>query len=452
MNFMNMTNPALTPDSEFAYLDTRLQTSGSLVFPVQMPAQCVPQNNQIVFQLRNGQYQIYLKHPSSCSAANTELAQLCSGTPVNFSSMQAIQQYFRSMQYSDAAHAPTATPSRRVIPETERGALDIKRNRRRMQTINVDTLFSDITETVRGQDDAIQTVARYVCAAAAKQNPKRPPSLVLAGNTGEGKTLVGKTLAEALNRQISDRSKHFGTIIVQCNELTENHDVSRLVGGSPNYVGYGDDNLLTPVLSNPYQVIVFDEIEKAAPRVLDILMGALDCGEIMMSKPIDGKSMIDLKHCILLFTTNLRVSDNGQKTHKKQIGFYSASEAQYASDDLSIRYRDAMVAQGMRREIAARFTDIICFQKLTGDAVVDIILREIQSCAEEYGFNISYVSPEITQSLYDEIETSGFGARMIKRAVSKRFDLFFAADPAAGSEEQFALTGSCDAPILLQNS
>lgn len=448
MNFMDMANPALTPDSQFAYLDTRLQTSGALLFTVQMPAQCVPRDNQIVFQLRNGVYQVCLKKPSVCAGANEELMQLCSGMPRSFSSMQELRLFLRSMQCSETANAPKAAARRRVIPETERAALDMKRNRRRVQVIDADTLFSDITETVRGQDDAVRTVARCVCAAAAKQNPKRPPSLVLAGNTGAGKTLVGKTLAEALNRQISDRSGHFGTIIVQCNELTEDHDVSRLVGGSPNYVGYGDDNLLTPVLSNPYQVIVFDEIEKAAPRVLDILMGALDCGEIMMSKPVDGKSMIDLKHCILLFTTNLRVSGSGQKAHRKQIGFHSENDTESACDDLSIRYRDAMVAQGMRREIAARFTDIICFQELSGEAVVDIILREIQSCAEEYGFSISYVSPEITQALYDEIETSGFGARMIKRAVSKRFDLFFAADPAAGSEEQYALTGSCDAPVL----
>ncbi len=450
--FTDMANPTVTPDMEFVYLDEHLHSAGTVAFSVEMPS-CCPEKNQVAFQYENGEYRLWFKERFRTAAHDQKLLELGSGRKVCFASMDALRQYIRSIRFSDtsdntvseAASAPAVR--RRPMPKTERNALNMKRVRQ-MQALDPDTLFADITEIVRGQGEAVRSVVRYACAAAAKIHPKRPLSLVLAGNTGEGKTLVGKTLAESLNRQITDPTKQYGTIVVQCNELTENHDVSRLVGGSPNYVGYGDDTMLTPVFTNPYQVIVFDEIEKAAPRVLDILMAAMDCGEIMMTKPVDGKTMIDLKHCILLFTTNLRIAESAGGSKKPKIGFGTEQAELPPAADLSIRYRDALVAQGIRREIAARFTDIICFRELNDDAVVDIILQELQNCAEEFGFGIRYVCPEILQALYDEVQLSGFGARMIKRTVSNRFDLFFAADEANGSEQTFELRGTLTAPIL----
>ena len=106
----------------------------------------------------------------------------------------------------------------------------------------------------------------------------------------------------------------------------------------------------------------------------------------------------------------------------------------------------------MRREIAARFTDIIRFEKLNEQSLIDIILQAIQSCASEYGFRIGYVCPEIVQALYDQIDADGFGARMVNRAVSGRFDLFFASHEAAGTGSLYDLTGTPEAPVMQRSA
>ena len=130
-------------------------------------------------------------------------------------------------------------------------------------------------------------------------------------------------------------------------------------------------------------------------------------------------------------STNLRLN---HAAPKKKIGFDAGVQAPIPAD-MTVRYRETMVAQGMRREIAARFSEIVCFRPLSPDTVVDILLLEIQHCAEEFGFEIRYVAPEILQELYEKIQLSGFGARMIRRLVSNCFDLLFAAQTAGVSYE-----------------
>lgn len=432
---------------------------------VKMPESCGSQICTIEFQYYGEDYiqMICLDAPIAYNGSNSRIAQWLENGTLEFGSFDQLTAFLRQFNEEQTSldngisrpisgkadnlpfgHQDSPGSQRRItMPETRRSELELARGTREHLAIDLERLVDDVSETVRGQEEAIRCVGRYACAAVTKRYPKRLPSVVLVGATGQGKTLLGKTLAEALNNQITDPNRKYGTIRVQCNELTEDHNVSRLLGGSPNYVGYGDDNLLTPVLANPYQVIIFDEIEKAAPRVLDILMGALDCGEIMMTKPVDGKNMLDLKHCIILFTSNLPIGKNEPHKH---IGF--APGTAEPDGDMSTRYRNALVAQGLRREIVARFSDIVCFRELKAESEIDIILLEIQNCAGEYGFGISYVSPEILQGLYDEIQISGFDARMIQRAVSNRFDLFFGESPAAGSEQMYELIGNYADPVL----
>ncbi len=434
MKLIDIINPNRTPDSEFEYLENRIREGTAVTYPIEMPECCDPGGAKITFTYAGGCYCVKLSKHVLHSTENEALADLCSGSPIQFDSAQAMRDFFRSIRL-------TTTPEKIKIkmPQTERGNLNLQRDEP-VQRLDPQQLFADMTETIRGQDEAVRCIVRYACASAAKRNPQRPPSIVLVGGTGQGKTLAGKTLAQAMNCQIKDPNRQYGTIVVHCNELTENHDVSRLIGGSPNYVGYGDENVLSPLIANPYQVIVFDEIEKAAPRVLDVLMGALDSGEIMMSKPTDGKNMLDFRHSILLFTSNLRMNN---ATSSKKIGFESDS-ANTVHGDMSVCYRETMVSQGMRREIVARFSDVVYFRPLLAETVIDIILLEIQKCAEEYGFDINYVDPGILQSLYDDVQISGFGARMIRRIVSNRFDLLFATQ-TVGS---YDLTGSIDDPVL----
>ena len=447
--FADMIHPERTPDAEYAYLSSVLQQDFSRIFRVRLPACCEPDCASLVFLYSEGTYALRFARPVSYHGSDPAFASLCSGESFSFCSMDGLKDFMRSLHPDDAPAANDVSAARvsqepqsdpPAIPSTDRSALTVETNAPDTVRLDAERLFQDITKQVRGQDDAIHTVVRYACAAASKSAPQRPFSILLAGETGQGKTLLCKTLARAMNRQIHDRRKHYDTIIVHCNELTEAHDVSRLTGASPNYVGYGDDNLLSPVQDNPYQVVLFDEIEKASKRVLDVLMGVLDCGEIMLSKPVNGSSILNMKHCILLFTTNLRLD-----SRPASIGFRDEPETAF---DRVTQYRDALTRSGIRREIAGRFSDIVVFSPLNAEAVVDIILLSIQNCASEFGFSVNYVAPELVQEIYANVDASAYGARMINTAVAERFGLFFSESSAAGTHGTFALRGTPGAMVL----
>ena len=449
MKFSVITDPVQTPDAEFEYLRNLLMDEVPRRYTVELPENCSPRKVNLAIGYKFDLYHLRFQEEIEYSGSDANFEKLCSAEIQRFPTLEEMRDFLRSMHPENEQHIFAAEPLQpHPMPETERDVLKLTDPAQRTaRKLDPERLTQDITKIVRGQDAAVSTVVRYACAAAAKTHPQRPYSILLAGETGQGKTLLGKTLAQAMNCQLTDRAKHFGSITVHCNELTENPDVSRLTGASPNYVGYGDENVLSPVMENPYQVIVFDEIEKAAPRVLDVLMGVLDCGEIMLSKPIDGRSVMDMKHCFLIFTTNLPLN---RAQAKPALGFHDAEPAKQDTEaDLSTMYRNALVAKGMRREIAARFTEIVCFEKLNETTMVDIILQSVQNCAAEYGFRIRHVAPEIVQALYDQIDASGFGARMVNRVVSGRFDLFFAGHNETGSGGTFDLCGDAEKPELV---
>lgn len=460
MKFTDITNIHVTGDSEFEYLDNQLRSSGALAFACELPGECDPSSAHLVLSYMGGEYEMSFSEPVHYSGDDIGFSTLCREQSMSFESMDEMKSFLRNMSLSGTEHAETQhassspAPVRHPMPTTDREQLNLRNaSQTAKKRVNLDRLVSDLSEIVRGQDEAVNIVARYACASAAKVNPSRPVSILLAGETGQGKTHLGKTLSEALNIQVTGAQGKYGAITIPCNELAEDHQVARLVGAPAGYVGFGEPNYLTPVASNPYQVIIFDEIDKASPKVLDVLMGVLDCGELTLAKPIDGKSVLDLKRCILLFTTNIPLE---QEHRKSSMGFSSPSadlaRERPASRIATVkRYRDTLVAGGIRREIVARFTDIIKFCKLDDNAVIDIILLSIQRCAFEYGFLIASVSPEITQEIYDQAHMDGYGARMINGFVDNAFGLLFAAQDME-QDGFFDLLGTLEDPVLMPHS
>ena len=197
-------------------------------------------------------------------------------------------------------------------------------------------------------------------------------------------------------------------------------------------------------IANARQVVIFDEIEKAHPCVLEVLMTAMDEGELMLSKPVEGKSTVNLKQAIFVFTSNLQLQGNrAQMDNCDGIDRAASSDMM---DELRVA-RENMVFSGTSREIVGRFTDIIRLNKLDEESLVDVIMLELQKCAYRFGFELGHVSADIVQSIYNNTDSRGFGIRSITRYIEQCFGLYFGEERREGI---YDLEGSIDVPMLFQ--
>ena len=220
----------------------------------------------------------------------------------------------------------------------------------------LERLEEELHKRVVGQNEAVDAVARAIKRSrVGLKDPKRPVgSFLFLGPTGVGKTELSKALAEAV----------FGSedalIRVDMSEYMEKHSVSKLIGSPPGYVGFEEGGQLSEkVRSNPYSVILFDEIEKAHSDVFNILLQVLDDGHITDSQ---GRK-VDFKNTIIIMTSNTgaqRIID------PKKLGFVTASNADTEHEDMKKNVMDE-VKQNFKPEFLNRIDDIIVFRALTED-------------------------------------------------------------------------------------
>lgn len=234
----------------------------------------------------------------------------------------------------------------------------------------LERLEEELHKRVVGQNEAVDAVAKAIKRSrVGLKDPKRPVgSFLFLGPTGVGKTELSKALAEAV----------FGSedalIRVDMSEYMEKHSVSKLIGSPPGYVGFEEGGQLSEkVRSNPYSVILFDEIEKAHSDVFNILLQVLDDGHITDSQ---GRK-VDFKNTIIIMTSNTgaqRIID------PKKLGFVTASNADTEHEDMKKNVMDE-VKQNFKPEFLNRIDDIIVFRALTEDDVRNIsnlLLKELK--------------------------------------------------------------------------
>ena len=270
---------------------------------------------------------------------------------------------------------------------------------------------------VVGQNAAVKAISKAVRRArVGLKDPNRPiGSFLFLGPTGVGKTEVAKALAAHL----------FGSDKLMTrfdmSEYGEQHAVARLIGAPPGYVGYDQGGALTEaVRRKPYQVILFDEIEKAHPKVWNVLLQILDDGRLT-----DGQgSEVDFKNVIIIMTSNIGAKNNVQKLRQSSLDF-AASSPQAVKDE-EIR-NDVMrdLKKVMSPELINRIDNVIVFLQLVKEQVrliIDNLTRTLHAVANENGFEL-----EITDEAKDHlIEHGGFdpeyGARPMRRAVQSMLE------------------------------
>lgn len=269
-------------------------------------------------------------------------------------------------------------------------------------------LEAELHKRVIGQDEAISAVSDAVRRSrAGLQDPKRPiASFIFLGTTGVGKTELAKALADYLFNDETMMTR------IDMSEYQEKFSVSRLIGAPPGYVGYDEGGQLTEaVRRKPYQVVLFDEIEKAHPDVFNILLQVLDDGRLTDNK---GRT-VNFKNTIIIMTSNL-----GSQYIQAQLENLNAQKRDHVIADTKAKVMD-MLKKTIRPEFLNRIDETIMFLPLTREEIAQVVtlqMNVVRKMLESQGFNIS-ITPAAINYLADEGYDPEFGARPVKRAIQR---------------------------------
>ena len=261
-------------------------------------------------------------------------------------------------------------------------------------------------QRVIGQDEAVQKVSDAILRSRAGiANPNRPiGSFLFLGPTGVGKTELVKQLAQDLFNSPD------ALIRFDMSEFMEKHSVSRIVGSPPGYVGYDEAGQLTEkIRRKPYAVILFDEIEKAHPDVMNVLLQILDDGEITDSH---GRK-VNFENTVIVMTSNA-----GSERKEGTVGF---------GHTLNEQNRDrAMKALGefLRPEFLNRVDEVICFNRLDEQnfaGIARIMLSELQKSLEDKGLHFTW-DEDVEEYLVKKSYSATYGARNLRRTIQKELE------------------------------
>ena len=274
----------------------------------------------------------------------------------------------------------------------------------------------ELHNKVISQHEAIHAIAKAVRRSrSGLQDPKRPTgTFVFAGPTGVGKTLLAKALAEFM---FGDED---ALIQIDMSEYMEKHNVSRLIGAPPGYVGYEEGGQLTEqIRRRPYAVVLLDEIEKAHPEVFNMLLQVMEEGRLTDSF---GRN-IDFRNVILIMTTNA-----GAEAIKNESAFgFAKPDADATYDAMKARVVDE-IEKVFRPEFINRVNDIIVFRHLTQEdlkQVVDLELSKVRKRLGEKGLELQ-LTDEAKEFVVKKGSNTDYGARPLRRAIES-----FIEDPLA---------------------
>ena len=272
-------------------------------------------------------------------------------------------------------------------------------------------LEKELHKRVIGQNEAVEAVSKAIRRGrVGLKDPKRPiGSFLFLGPTGVGKTELSKALAEVL---FGDEN---AMIRLDMSEFMEPHSVSKLIGAPPGYVGFDDGGQLTEkIRRKPYSVVLFDEIEKAHPDVMNMLLQILEDGRLTDSQ---GRT-VNFKNTVIIMTSNL-----GARliTDRKQLGFANKegeADSKKEYDDIKKEVM-AELKKELRPEFINRIDEIIVFHKLNDsdiNQIIDIMLKEVANRLKEQKYDVKF-EPDVKEMIAKEGIDKNFGARPLRRTI-----------------------------------
>ena len=266
-------------------------------------------------------------------------------------------------------------------------------------------LDARLKQHIVGQDQAVEAVSRAIRRNRVGISPKkRPVSFIFVGPTGVGKTELVKQLADDLFNSVDS------LIRLDMSEYMEKHTVSKLIGSPPGYVGYDEAGQLTEkIRRRPYSVVLFDEIEKAHPDVLNVLLQVLDDGRITDAQ---GR-VVNFENTIIVMTSNA-----GSEGRVGGLGFGRTD------GDMVQEKTMKALREFLRPEFINRVDEIITFNHLTEEhflSIADIMLSELRQSLENRGLTLTW-EPAVRDLLVKEAFSIAYGARNLRRTIQRRLE------------------------------
>ena len=266
-------------------------------------------------------------------------------------------------------------------------------------------LYHRLKEHIVGQDEAVDAVSRAIRRHRVGISPKkRPVSFIFVGPTGVGKTELVKCLANDLFDSVDS------LIRLDMSEYMEKHTVSKLIGSPPGYVGYDEAGQLTEkIRRRPYSVVLFDEIEKAHPDVLNILLQVLDDGRITDAQ---GRT-VNFENTVIVMTSNA-----GSEGRVGGMGF-GRTDTDIVKEKTMKALRDFL-----RPEFINRVDEIITFNHLTEEnflGIADIMLKELTQSLADRGLTVTF-DKNVREFLVNKAYSVTYGARNLRRTIQKELE------------------------------
>jgi AAA domain (Cdc48 subfamily) len=308
--------------------------------------------------------------------------------------------------------APDAAPPLELA-RASRGAVQTVA----LPALSAESLADRLAEVVHGQPAALERIAHVVATQLAKSKPSRPGTVLLLGPTGSGKTSTIEALPDALAALDKPGAHVFR---VDCNELSERIQLTRLFGAPPGYIGHDPENPLLDALARPGCILLLDEVEKAHPNLIqDVLLNLLDTGRLTAP---DG-SKVDAAHALIAMTTNVAVDELQQRLHRVPL------EHRWAVQEIC---RAVLLEEEFPPELIGRIGAFAVYRDLDDESLKAAAAGSVTSLAREYGLSPVDVDPILAEVLLDIAGQSGLGVRALHHAASELLGSAFASAAGEG--------------------